>query len=207
MRRPLRPHPPARAAALGLAVALAALAAGCSQGSAPASSPPSAALQGAPLPASLPAPGFSLHDQDGGAVALAHYRGRVVVLAFVYTRCGAPCVLIAQQVRGALDQLGAAVPVLFVSVDPAGDTPARISRFLAQASLSGRVRYLNGPRATLAAVWRGYRVTPPGAGREAFARAAFVALVDRRGDERVLFGQEQLTPEALAHDIRKLQAG
>jgi hypothetical protein len=31
-----------------------------------------------------------------------------------------------------------------------------------------------------------------------------VALVDGRGRERVLFGLEQLTPEALSHDIRVL---
>jgi len=31
-----------------------------------------------------------------------------------------------------------------------------------------------------------------------------VVLLDRSGRARVLFGPEQLTPEALAHDIRKL---
>jgi hypothetical protein len=34
-----------------------------------------------------------------------------------------------------------------------------------------------------------------------------VLLLDRAGRERVLFGIEQLTPESLAHDIGKLQAG
>jgi hypothetical protein len=34
-----------------------------------------------------------------------------------------------------------------------------------------------------------------------------VLLIDSHGSRRVLFGQEQLTPEALAHDIGKLQAG
>ena len=53
-------------------------------------------------------------------------------------------------------------------------------------------------------VWRAYHVTPLGAGATAFARSAFVLLIDARGEERVLFGQEQLTPEALAHDIGRL---
>jgi cytochrome oxidase Cu insertion factor (SCO1/SenC/PrrC family) len=99
------------------------------------------------------------------------------------------------------------VPVLFVSVDPNADTPVSVRAFLAGVSLSGRVRYLAAPRAALAAVWRAYSITTPSAGRKAFEAAVPVLLVDRDGRERVIYQQEQLTPEALAHDIGKLQAG
>jgi hypothetical protein len=71
-------------------------------------------------------------------------------------------------------------------------------------SLAGRAEYLTGPHALLRKLWRSYRVTPASAGRRAFARYASVLLVDSRGEERVLYQQEQLTPEALAHDIGKL---
>ena len=50
--------------------------------------------------------------------------------------------MIAQQIRGALDELRRPVPVLLISADPAADTPARVRRFLPRVSLSGRVRYL-----------------------------------------------------------------
>jgi hypothetical protein len=50
-------------------------------------------------------------------------------------------------------------------------------------------------------------VTPASAGRAAFDLHATVMLLDRRGSVRVLFQQEQLTPENLAHDIRKLEGG
>jgi hypothetical protein len=50
-------------------------------------------------------------------------------------------------------------------------------------------------------------VHPANAGRAAFDRYAFLLLLDARGRERVLFGPEVLTPEVLAHDIEKLQAG
>ena len=56
-------------------------------------------------------------------------------------------------------------------------------------------------------MWRELRITPASAGRAAFARAATVLLLDARGRKRVIFGIEQLTPEALAHDIRTLQSG
>jgi protein SCO1/2 len=201
----------ALAALLALVIALVALLAG-SAGERSTSAPAgpaaaSTAFAGAELPPGTPAPGFALTDTDGRRVALADYRGRVAVLAFLGSGCAPACVLIAQQIRGALDDLSHPVPVLLVSVEPAGDTRARVRAFLASVGLAGRVRYLNGPAAALAAVWRAYRVITPSAGRAAFERAAPVLLIDRTGHERVIFQQEQLTPEALAHDIGKLEGG
>lgn len=163
-------------------------------------------FEGAALPQARPAPGFSLTDQYGRRVSLSSLGGGPVVLAFLYARCGGPCVLIAQQIRGALDELGEhPAQVAIISADPSGDTSAAVRRFLAQVSLSGRVHYLTGSPAALAAVWRAYRVRPASAGAAAFAKYATVHLLDARGRERVLYGTEQLTPESLAHDIRKLQ--
>ena len=47
-------------------------------------------------------------------------------------------------------------------------------------------------------------IVPATAGRAAFDRSASVFLLDRTGRQRVLFQLEELTPETLAHDIRKL---
>ena len=114
--------------------------------------------------------------------------------------------LVAQQIRGALDDLAKPVPALAISADPAGDTPARVRRFLSEASLTGRMRYLTGTPAQLRAVWHAYRVVPLSAGSARFDSAAMVLLIDAHGRERVLFGVEALTPGGLAHDIRRLQA-
>jgi protein SCO1 len=167
------------------------------------------AFEGAALPAGVAAPEFTLTDQHGRRVSLSDYRGRVVVIAFLYSTCGAPCQLIAQQVRGALDELGErdgkTPAVLIVSADPIADTPQSVQRFLAETSLNGRVEYLTGSEAALRNVWSAYRVAPATAGEAAFARSASVLLVDAQGHERVLFQTEQLTPEALAHDVGRLQ--
>jgi len=162
---------------------------------------------GAELPHAVPAPPLALTDQYGRAVSLASLRGQPVLVAFLYAHCGGPCTLIAQQIRGALDELRHPVPVLIVSADPAGDTPAAVRSFLAATSLSGRVYYLTGPAAALRSVWRAYGVRPAAAGRAAFASRLTVVLIDPQGRERVLYGPEQLTPEALAHDVGKLQSG
>jgi cytochrome oxidase Cu insertion factor (SCO1/SenC/PrrC family) len=196
-------------AALLAALALAIGLGGCSgRGSATgrAASGGESAFEGAALPAGVRAPNFTLVDQRGRAVSLARQRGRVTLVTFLYAGCTA-CVLAAQQIRGALDALARPVTVLLISAAPAADTPARVTRFLAAVSLAGRVEYLTGPRRELRAAWRAYRVVAAEGDRAAFERSITVTLVDRHARERVLFGLEQLTPEALAHDIRRLQAG
>jgi|SRR5271166_1893303 len=194
------------ALALLLVVCASGPLAGCGSGSQTATATPSSnqEFDGAPLPSAVSAPGFTLTDVHGERVSLSAYRGQVTVLSFLYSDCRA-CVLIAQQIRGALDELPHPPPVLLVSVAPALDTPARVQAFLARVSLSGRVRYLIGPPAALAATWRAYGVRTPAAGQAAFESAAPVLLIDRKGRERVIYEQEQLTPEALAHDIGRLQ--
>ena len=201
---------PLIAAVLALAAALTA--SGCGSGTsstAGATSAPTNAggFDGAPFPPGLLAPGFTLTDQFGRPASLASYRGQVVVLAFLDSGCAPACVLIAQQIRGALDQLARPVPVLIVSVDPAADTPARVQAFLSAVSLTGRARYLAAPNAALPALWRAYRITTPAAGRAAFEGAASVFLIDAGGHKRVIYQQEQLTPESLIHDIGRLQGG
>jgi protein SCO1/2 len=201
----------ARLLACGAALALLACTAGCgsarsgsSTPSAGAPVPGSGGFDGAALPAGISAPQVALRDQSGARVSLAGYRGRVVVLTSLYSTCGSPCSVIAQQIRGALDELHAPVPVLAISADPSADTPARVRRFLQANALDGRVRWVVGSRAALGALRRRLRLPDASAGARAFARTAPVYLIDRNGMERVIFQLEQLTPEALSHDLRKL---
>jgi protein SCO1/2 len=177
--------------------------AGSATGPAPGPAASGSGFDGAALPR-LPPRAFTLADQSGRRVSLSEYRGQVAVLTFLYSTCGPTCVVIAQQIRGALDELPRPVPVFIISADPAADTPARVKRFLAQVSLAGRVHYLTGPMGALRAIWRAYGIVPASSGRESFDRSASVLLLDRSGRARVLFQSEQLTPEALAHDIREL---
>jgi protein SCO1/2 len=152
----------------------------------------------------IPPQDFRLRDQDGRAVSLRDFRGRVVVLTFMFTTCRDTCPLTATQIRGAMDDLGTDVPALAVSVDPANDTPERARRFLFKRGLGrDRMRFLLGSRAQLEPVWKAYGIQPQG---EAFDHSAYVLLIDRRGRQRIGFPVAQLTPEGLAHDIRRLQA-
>jgi len=161
-------------------------------------------FHGALRPPAARAPDFRLHDEDGRTATMRAYRGRTVVVTFLYSTCEDTCPLTAQQIRGALDDLGRDVPVLAISVDPAGDTPPRVKRFLVKQRIAGRMRYLTGTRARLEPVWRAYGIQPQG---EDFEHTASTVVVDGAGRQRLGYLTDQLTPEALADDLRALGAG
>jgi protein SCO1 len=159
---------------------------------------------GAVSPSDIAVRDFSLRDQDGKPASLREYRGRVVVLTFMYSTCQDTCPVTAQTIRGALDQVGHDVPVLAVSVDPAHDTRDSAERFLVKQSMSaGRMRFLLGTRTQLQPIWKAYGIQPQGKG---FEHTAYVAVLDQTGRQRVAFTIDHLTDRDLAHDIRKLEA-
>ena len=160
-------------------------------------------FEGALRPEGIPPIRFSLKDQDGKAATLAQYRGEPVILTFMYSTCKDTCPLQAQQIRGALDDLGQDVPTLAISVDPANDTPLNARRFVNQQSLTGRMRFLLGSKAELEPIWKAYGIQPQG---KAFDHSAYVVLMDAKGVQRVGWPVEKLTPEGLAHDLRVLEA-
>lgn len=164
-----------------------------------ATAPDAAGYDGALRPPGIPVRDFTLRDQDGKVVSLAALRGRPAILTFLYSTCRTECPLTTQQIRGALDQTGQALPVLAVSVDPKGDTPARATRFLVAQRMSGRMSFLLGTRAQLAPIWEAYGIQPQGRG---FEHSAYVFVLDRTGRQCVSFPISHLTPEGLAHDLR-----
>ncbi|CAA9489079.1 MAG: hypothetical protein AVDCRST_MAG30-1260 [uncultured Solirubrobacteraceae bacterium] len=158
---------------------------------------------GATRPAGIPPADFALRDQDGRPASLEAYRGRPVILTFLYSTCEDTCPTQVQTIRGALDDLGADVPLLAVSVDPAGDTPQRARRFVLEQRMTGRMRFLLGDRAELARVWKRYAIAPQ---RDELEHSAYVLLIDAQGRQRIAFPFGALTSEGLAHDLRRLGA-
>ncbi len=134
-------------------------------------------------------------------MSMAQYKGRTVVMTFVYSTCEDTCPAQVQSIRGALDELGRDVPVLAVSVDPANDTRARARRFLLEQHVTGRMRFVLGSARELAPVWKGYGIAPQ---RGELDHSAYVVVVDREGRQRVGFPHSQLTPEGLASDLKRL---
>jgi len=94
---------------------------------------PVARREAAPEPARIGTlvPDLRLVDQDGAPIGLAGYRGRVLVLTFIYTRCPVPEFCPRMMTRlSELDDRLAADPTLLeqtqllaISFDPEFDTP------------------------------------------------------------------------------------
>jgi len=198
-------HPRLRLAAATLVIATVAALATVAATGRPSAPPRAPGFAGALAPPGLPVMGFHLRDQDGAPASLAQYRGRVTILTFMYSTCQDTCPVMAQQIRGALDDLPQPVPTLTVSVDPTNDTPLNARRFVQRASLTGRMRFLLGTRAQLARVWHAYAIAPQLASSRGSDHSSYVFVLDRSGRERVGFPLDQLTPDGLAHDVRLLQ--
>ena len=119
------------------------------------------AFRGIELPDSPPAPGFSLHDQNGKLVTLSSQRGHWVLLTFLYTYCPDVCPVIAGNLNAALRTAPgrrAGLRVLSISVDPKRDTPAAAARVREDHNLAPAFSWLLGSQAELARVWDAYNI-------------------------------------------------
>ncbi len=151
-----------------------------------------------------------LHNDEGKAVTLGQYRGKVVFLTFIYTHCPNVCPLIAAGLHRVVKLLGptaAHVQVMAVSVDPRGDTPASVKAFLAAHQLTGEMQYLIGSAPRLAQVWKAWGV---GASREVedpdlVAHSALVYGIASNGKIMTIY-PATFEPHELAHDARLLGA-
>ena len=166
--------------------------------------PPDRAYEGfagSRLPDGVSAPAFELTDEREQPIAMSDFRGEPVIVTFLYTHCDETCPPAAQQVKGALNDLGRDVPALAIAVEPPRDTAASARAFLSEQRMLGRMRFVLGSRDELEPVWRGFAIQPQSARAEHQAR---IVLVDRRGFQRVSFPIDKATPEGIAHDVRLL---
>lgn len=159
---------------------------------------------GSRLPEGVRAPAFHLTDESEEPIAMSDFRGEPVIVTFLYTHCHDTCPAAAQQVKGALNDLGHDVPAIAIAVEPARDTSASARAFLSKQRMLGRMRFVLGERSELSPIWRGYAIRPQSVSEEHQAR---IVLVDGRGFQRIGFPVDQATPERIAHDVRMLERG
>ena len=76
---------------------------------------------------------FDLTDHSGRRRTDAEFRGKLLLIYFGYTHCPDVCPTELQAMSLALDTLGTtgeAVQPLFITVDPARDTPSRLADYV-----------------------------------------------------------------------------
>lgn len=152
-----------------------------------------------------PAPPLALRNYLGQPVTLSQYRGKAVLVTFLYTNCPDVCPLIAANLRVALNQLGAAAghaQLIAVSVDPRGDTRAAVAKFLRAHELLGRMQYLVGSHAQLARAWAAWGVgSQQDVGQpQLVAHSALVYGIGAGGDLRTVY-PSSFEPRQIVHDV------
>lgn len=200
---------PVRAALAALAVVLTAC------GSSAASPPTPVGWSGALLVKPVPKPVFTLTDTSGRPYDFRkETQGRVTLLYFGYTHCPDVCPLDMATAANALKKLTpeerAKVTVVFVTTDPARDTPAVLRAWLDRYSTS--FVGLTGPPAEIAqaqvsaGVQPGTLESPDASGNYGVDHAGFVLAygTDNLAHDSFPGG---VTDDSEAHDLRLLLQG
>ncbi len=157
---------------------------------------------------SRPAPDFTLTDQHGATWTLSAHRGTTFALMFGYTHCRDTCpTTLAKLSRAVYDAHVAHASVIFVTLDPARDTPAVLARYVRRFKPAPIVA-LTGTRAQIAALERAYgiyakRTSPekPGNGYD-LMHTAVTYVIDGATNERALVEDDTIHVAALATTIR-----
>jgi len=163
-------------------------------------------LQGTDL-GSIPAPDFQLKDQLGNSISLAQFKGKPVVLTFLYTHCPDVCPLTAEKLHATMQSLGQnaqQVAVLAVSMDPKGDTAAAAQNFSKVHKMGDYWHFLLGAHDELAPVWASYSVDAQAATSSGtVSHSSAIYVIDKQGRERVLLDND-FSSNQLAADLKIL---
>ena len=154
------------------------------------------------------APPLRLDDIEGRPVNIGDMRGSPVLVTFVYATCPDVCPLIMsnlRQVRRDGGEAGRRMRVIAVSVDPKGDTPAVVRRFLRAQRVDDFVDYVVGTRAELEPVWEAWQVAQdvPKDNPELIEHTSLIYGVNADG-ELVTAYPVGFAPEAVARDLALL---
>jgi protein SCO1/2 len=193
---------------------LAALVVGCggsSSSSDPTSTSTAADYAGATANPAKPAPPLALDNYDGKAVNIDSYHGKAVLVTFIYDHCPDVCPLIVSNLHAAQNEMSAAerkqLQIIAVSVDPKGDTPQTVKKFLADHQMTGRMDYLIGSRPQLEQVWHNWNIVskndPSRKSPDAVEHSALIYGISGTGEITTLY-PANFKPDQIVHDVPKL---
>jgi protein SCO1/2 len=196
---------------------VALLGAGCGEGAdssntegglaAPPAKLTAARFAGTAASPSKSAPALRLENARGDQVDIDRYRGKAVLVTFLYTHCPDVCPLIVGNLRTAQSELGPRaedLQIIAVSVDPDGDTPLAVTRFLGARQMTDRMEYLIGSRSELEKVWSDWSVVSRAAPRKGdpdfVEHSALIYGIDAHGRIATLY-PAQFDPAQIVHDV------
>jgi len=165
-------------------------------------------------------PDFKLHNQDGRAVHLEQFRGKTLLLTFIYTRCPSPnfCPLVTHNFA-VIDRQLAANPALYtkthllcVSFDPEHDTPARLRAYGAQyigsdaQSAFAHWDFAVPSQPELLEMAKFFDVGITHGADDTITHTLSTTLIDAHGKVAQFYPGNEWTPDQLVADVRKTAA-
>jgi protein SCO1/2 len=170
----------------------------------------------------VPAPGdtvpdFKLRNQDGRAIHLDQFRGEVLLLTFIYTRCPLPnfCPLVTRNFA-AIDHALAADPSLYakthlvcVSFDPEHDTPDRLRAYGAQyigSDSKGAFAHWDfavPSQAELLEMAKFFDVGITHGANDTITHTLSTTLIDAHGKVAQFYPGNEWTPDQIIADVKK----
>ncbi len=156
---------------------------------------------------------FKLKDQDGRPFHLAQLRGKLILLFFGYTSCPDACPTTLSKLHSVYKMLGDAerdrVVTLFVSLDPARDTPPALKKYLEYFKINSVG--LTGTKTEIDEVVRQYGAryeieqSDSAAGYH-INHSTDLYLLNQKGEVARRFSYSD-SAEVIADGVRRLQTG
>jgi protein SCO1/2 len=202
------------------------VASGCGSSESSSATTTKAGFAGSTASPRREAPPLSLRNYDGRRVSLSEYRGKAVLVTFIYTHCPDVCPLIVGHLRAVRAQLGPDarnLQIVAVSTDPTGDTQKSVAAFLRAHGMSGAMDYLIGSKRELTRVWKrwGIAAKPESvrklrrtykrngvkgrAGPDLVEHTALVYGISASGKLTTLY-PSNFEPAEIVHDVPRLAA-
>lgn len=110
----------------------------------------------------VPIQDFTLTDQTGRPFTLSSARGKIVLMAFVYTHCGDVCPYLAIKMKLALERLGDRakdVELVAVDTDPERDTVGVLAKYSKALGLYDQWHVVTGSVAEMKQVYQSLKIT------------------------------------------------
>ncbi len=163
-------------------------------------------------------PDFRFHNQSNHEISLRQFRGKVLVLTFIYTRCASSqfCPLMSRNFAH-LDQLLAADPGLYgkthllsISFDPTYDTPAVLRSY--GGAYTGRYTketfqhwdFAAPSPAKLASLLQWFDVAVSSSNGKIVSHSVSTAIIGPDGKIRAWYPSNAWTPQQALKDIQQI---
>jgi protein SCO1/2 len=189
-----------------LLVVLALISAGC----AGTTDGPSHDFNGDEFTPAYKAAAFTLENHQNDLVSISDHEGKVIILAFIFTRCSETCPVTSANIKWVISQLdandSAQVEVLSVTLDFQYDSPAVLANYSRDGGYNWP--HLTGSFEALNSTWAKYGVSNRGTyyqnGSVDIDHSQVTFIIDKSFKLRLAHEGEVWLPELFLADVQYL---